>query len=176
MRYLFLQTHYRSPIEFTDELLAQAKNSMSRLHDFMTRLKNYEAAGANSQQPDFDEFILTIQKRFEDAMNDDFETPQALASLFDFVKEVNRRIDAKSLTRDSKERAMTFLMRLDTVLGILLSTQSDEADHDVMALIEDREKARKNKDWKRSDEIRDELLARGIQLEDTPKGTIWKKA
>lgn len=176
VRYLFLQTHYRSPIEFTDELLAQAKNSLSRLHDFMTRLKNYEAAGANSQQPDFDEFILTIQKRFEDAMNDDFETPQALASLFDFVKEVNRRIDAKSMTRDSKERAMTFLMRLDTVLGILLSTQSDEADHDVMALIEDREKARKNKDWKRSDEIRDELLARGIQLEDTPKGTIWKKA
>ncbi len=175
VRYLFLQTHYRSPIEFTDDLLAQAKNSLSRLHDFMTRLKNYDSPASNVQQPDFNDFILLIQKRFEDAMNDDFETPQALAALFDFVKDVNRRIDAKSLSRDSKEMAMTFLMRLDAVLGILVSTQNAEAGQDVVSLIEEREKARKNRDWKRSDEIRDELLARGIQLEDGPNGTIWKK-
>lgn len=175
VRYLFLQTHYRSPIEFTDEILDQAKNSLMRLHDFMTRLKNYEPDMANEKQPEFDDFILETQKKFEDAMNDDFQTPQALAAVFDFVKDVNRRIDARTLSRDSKERAMTFLMKLDTVLGILVSTQNEDVAHDIQTLIEQREQARKNKDWKTSDEIRDELLRRGIQLEDTPQGTLWKK-
>jgi len=175
VRYLFLQTHYRSPIEFTDDLLAQAKNSLARLHDFMTRLRNYESEDANKPQKDFDDYILDTQKRFEDAMNDDFETPQALAAVFDFVKEMNKKIDAKTLTRDSKEKAMTFLMRLDTVLGILVSTQSEEVDHEIMSLIVERENVRKNKDWQASDRIRDELLKKGIQLEDTPQGTVWKK-
>lgn len=175
VRYLFLQTHYRSPIEFTDEILAQAKNSLARLHDFMTRLRNYEAPGENVRQLDFEDVLLNTQKRFEDAMNDDFETPQALAAVFDFVKEVNRGIDAGSLTRDSKERAMTFLTRIDSVLGVLISTDNGEIDHEIVTLIEQREKARKDRDWKTSDKIRDELLQKGIQLEDTPGGTLWKR-
>ncbi len=175
VRYLFLQTHYRSPIEFTDEILAQSKNSLMRLHDFMNRMKNHEPEIANGKQQDFDDFIASTQKNFEDAMDDDFETPQALAALFDFVKEVNRRMDAKNLTRDSQELAMTFLMRIDSVLCVLVSTQSDEVDSETTMLMEEREKARKNKDWKKSDELRDELLKRGIQLEDTPQGTTWKK-
>ncbi len=175
VRYLFLQTHYRSPIEFTDELLSQAKNSLARLQDFMKRLENYVPAVQNAKQNDFEDEILDCQKRFEDAMNDDFETPQALAAVFDLVKEVNRRIDSKTLTRISQESAMTFLMRIDAILGILVSTQSEKIDTEITSLIEQRESARKNKDWKTSDEIRDELLKRGIQLEDTPQGTVWKK-
>jgi cysteinyl-tRNA synthetase len=175
VRYLFLQTHYRSPIEFTDELLAQAKNSLARLHDFMTRLTSYESPLKNEPQKDFEDFLMDTRKRFEDAMNDDFETPQALAAVFDLVKEVNRRIDAGTLTRGSKERVMTLLTRLDTVLGVLVSSVNEEIDHEIMTLIEKREQARKEKDWKTSDEIRDELLRKGIQLEDTPGGTIWKK-
>lgn len=155
---MFLQTHYRSPIEFTDDILAQAKSSLMRLHDFMTRFKNYEPELKNGKQQDFEDYILNIQKRFEDAMNDDFQTPQALAAVFDFVKEVNRRIDTDALNRDSKESAMTFMMKIDNVLGVLVSTQNEDIDGEVMLLIEEREKARKEKNWKRSDELRDQLL------------------
>lgn len=175
VRYLFLQTHYRSPIEFTDEILAQSKNSLMRLRDFMKRLTNFESNLPNTIQKDFDDLVLQTQKNFEDSMNDDFETPQALAAVFNFVKEINRRMDAQTLSRDSKERAMTFLMSLDTVIGVLVSTQADEVDHEILSLIEQREQARKDKDWKASDTIRDELLKRGIQLEDSPQGTVWKK-
>lgn len=174
VRYLFLQTHYRSPIEFTDELLSQAKNSLSRLHDFMSRLKNYEASSAEVE-PAVDDLVTNTQKRFEDAMNDDFETPQALAALFDFIKEINRRIDAQTMTRDSAEKVMNLLMKLDAVFGILVSTQSVEVDPEILQIIEKRSEARKNKDWKTSDLLRDELLVRGIQVDDTPKGTLWKK-
>jgi len=175
VRYLFLQTQYRSPIEFTDDILNQAKNSLSRLQDFMVRLENYEPEIENGDQKEFDEVVSKTLKIFEEAMDDDFETPQALAAIFDFVKDVNRRIDAKTLTRDSQEAATTFLMRIDNVLGILVSTQNNDVDDDIMMLIEKRETARKNKDWKASDEIRDELLKKGIQLEDSSKGTVWKK-
>ena len=175
VRYLFLQTHYRAPIEFTDDLLAQARNSLARLQDFMSRLCNYEPEVANDKLKDFDDFILDTQKKFEDAMNNDFETPLALAAIFDFVKDVNRRIDAKILTRDAKEKAMTLLMKLDTVLGVLVSTVSGEVSAEVMALLAEREEVRKNKDWKRSDELREELLKLGIQVEDGAGGSTWKR-
>jgi cysteinyl-tRNA synthetase len=175
VRYLFLQTHYRSPIEFSDELLRQSKNALMRVHDFMTRFKNYEPQGENFEQKEMIKFVDGIRKRFESAMDDDFETPEALAAVFDLIKEVNRRIDNHGLTRKSKELIMTFILRVDAVLGILMSTQSEEVGSDVASLIKDRESARKNKNWKEADRIRDELLKMGIQLEDTAEGTIWKK-
>jgi len=175
VRYLFLQTHYRSPIEFTNEILAQAKNSLMRLHDFMTRLKNYISPLPDKKQKDFEDVVLSTQKKFEDAMNNDFETAQALAAVFDLVKDVNKRIDAQSITLDSKERAMSFLMKIDAVFGVFVPTQSGNIDDEIMTLIQQREIARKNKDWKESDRIRDELLKREIQLEDTPQGTVWKR-
>jgi cysteinyl-tRNA synthetase len=175
VRYLFLQTHYRAPIEFTDDLLSQARNSLARLQDFMVRLEKYVPEVPNVGQKDFEALIVSTKKRFEDAMDDDFETSQALAALFDFVKQVNRRIDSKTLTRESQEAAMTFLTRVDTVLGILVSTQNDEIDPETADLLRQREESRKNRDWKASDHLRGELLKRGIQVEDGPKGTVWKK-
>jgi cysteinyl-tRNA synthetase len=175
VRYLFLQTHYRSPIEFSDDLLQQSKNALMRVHDFMVRFKNHECTAENAEQKDVTDFLAGIKKRFEEALDDDFETPEALAAVFDLIKDVNRRIDARALTRDSKERIMDFILKADSVLGILVSTQSGEVDSQVSDLIKERESARKNKDWKEADRIRDELLQKGIQLEDSAGGTIWKK-
>jgi cysteinyl-tRNA synthetase len=176
VRYLFLQTHYRSPIEFSEELLQQSKNALMRMHDFMQRLKNYSPAQPNGAQKDVADFIEKIKRQFEDAMDDDFETSGALAAVFDLIKEVNRRIDAKDLTRQSVEQIMTFLMRLDAVLGILISTASEDLSPEVKDLILRREEARKNRDWKMADDLRKELLEKGILIEDTPQGTVWKKA
>lgn len=175
VRYLFLQTHYRSPIEFSDELLMQSKNALMRVHDFMTRFNSYRPEGENLEQEDMVIFVEGIRKRFESAMDDDFETPEALAAVFDLIKEVNKRIDSRRLTRKSKEMVMNFILRADSVLGILISTQGEEIGSDVASLIREREDARKNKNWKEADRIRDELQKTGIQLEDTSEGTIWKK-
>ncbi len=175
VRFLFLQTHYRSPIEFSVELLEQSKNALMRVHDFITRLKNYNPAQPNKKQKEVVDFIESIKHRFEEAMDDDFETPEALAAVFDLIKEINRRMDAEDLTRDSVEDIMTFLMRLDAVFGILTSTQSEDVSPEIISLIHKREEARKNRDWAGADHFRCELLEKGIQVEDTPQGTIWKK-
>jgi len=175
VRFLFLQTHYRSPIEFSDGLLMQSKNALTRIHDFMRRLQDYDAKAENLEQAEVTAFVKEAEKMFVDSMDDDFETPEALSAIFDLIKEVNRRIDESNLTRKSKELIMTFLTRIDFVLGILVPTMAESVDDEIMAMIKKREEARGNKDWKKSDAIRDELLAKGIQLEDTPQGTIWKK-
>lgn len=175
VRFLFLQTHYRSPIDFSDEVLQQAKNSLARLQDFMMRLKNYEPTGKNKPQKEIKVLLKEAQEKFETSMEDDFETSGALAACFDVVKEINRAMDQADLTRDSKEAVMTFFMRIDAVLGIFVQTENETVDDEILELIQQREGARKTKDWKLSDQIRDQLLEKGIQLEDTPQGTVWKK-
>jgi cysteinyl-tRNA synthetase len=114
-------------------------------------------------------------KEFEQAMDNDFETPVALAACFDLVKEVNKFMDQKTLTRLDKEQLVTFLERIDAVLGIFVPTSTASVDIDVEKLIQERDAARDSKNWKRADEIRDELLAKGIKLEDSATGTKWKK-
>lgn len=175
VRYFFLQTHYRSPIEFSDQTLQQAANGLARIHDFMRRLINYNPAGENNNQTEIIKLVNETTEKFEKAMSDDFQTPEALAACFDLIKEINRRIDLGDLTRDSKELIMTVLMRLDVVLGIFVGTKDEQIDNDILALIKLREVARKNKDWQESDRIREELLKKNIQLEDSATGTTWKK-
>jgi cysteinyl-tRNA synthetase len=175
VRYLFLQTHYRSPIEFTENLLTQSKNALMRIHDFMRRLANFESKAKNVEQEKVKAIVGNAEKVFNEAMDDDFETPKALSAVFDLIKEVNRLMDDYDLTEISKEMIMTFLTRVDSVLGILAPAATEQLDTDIADLIKKREKARKNKDWKTSDEIRKELTDRGIQLEDSPQGTVWKK-
>jgi cysteinyl-tRNA synthetase len=141
----------------------------------MARIGNYKPEIANGKQKEVIELIDATKETFEKSMNDDFETSKALAACFDLIKEINRRIDANDLTRDSQEMLMTFLMRLDSVFGIFISSKPQNIDHQISDLIEAREKARLNKDFKEADRIRNDLLAQGIKLEDTPNGTIWKR-
>ena len=171
VRYLFLQTHYRSPIDFSDELLEQSANGLMRVHDFMRRLERYEDDGKEG----VDDLLKEIKKRFREGMDDDFETPVALAACFDLIRWINGMIDDKSLSQAGKAATLKLVERLDSVLGIFVPTTQVSLDEEVEALIEEREKAREEKNWVRADEIRDLLLEKGIQLEDSASGTIWKK-
>ncbi|MCA9374370.1 MAG: cysteine--tRNA ligase [Candidatus Gracilibacteria bacterium] len=171
VRYLFLQTHYRSPIDFSDELLEQSANGLMRVHDFMRRLERYEDDGNDG----VDDLLKEIEKRFREGMDDDFETPVALAACFDLIRWINGMIDDKSLSQAGKAATLKLVERLDSVLGIFIPTTQVSLDEEVEALIEEREKAREEKNWVRADEIRDLLLEKGIQLEDSASGTIWKK-
>jgi len=175
VRFMFLQTHYRSPIEFSDSLLKQSGNGLMRLHDFMRRFGEYKPGNSVGAQPEVVKMIISTEKRFTEAMCDDFETPEALAALFDFVKEVNKMIDADALSSESKEKVMTFLLRLDFVFGLLQSTRDEAVDGDIMELIELRNIARKDKEWAKADELRKKLLDKGIIVEDSSAGTTWKK-
>ncbi len=171
IRYLYLQTHYRSPINFTNDLLEQSKNSIIRLHDFVNSIKRINNEGNTHKE--VVGFIEEAEKKFEKSMDDDFETPEALAAIFEFVKELNVFAKENRLTVGDKKVILDFLKKIDFVFGILLP-KKQELPKDLMKLIKEREEARASKDWAKSDEIRDMLKEKGVILEDSPGVTVWK--
>ncbi|MBN2289104.1 MAG: cysteine--tRNA ligase [Candidatus Glassbacteria bacterium] len=172
IRYILLSTHYRSQLNFTFDALAAAASAVERLRDFKRRLENYRPAAAAQGEP-----LTWCADRFRQALADDLSISTALASLFDFVREVNSLIDAGSLSESSRSRALEELALCDRVLDVLAPDGRDEIDRVeyVEKLVEERKRARKARDFARADEIRDELAAMGIALEDSPEGTHWKK-
>ncbi|MBD3330289.1 cysteine--tRNA ligase [Candidatus Peregrinibacteria bacterium] len=173
VRFMLLQTHYRNPIDFSQVLLTQSRSALDRIHGFVSILNSYSTTDGESNE-NILKFITNSKASFEDAMDDDFDTSGALGSLFDFIKKVNIYLADNPLTTKSREAILEFLQSIDRVLGIIFITTSD-LDADIEELIKERNQARENRDFETSDRIRDELLEKGIVLEDTPSGTIWKK-
>ncbi len=174
VRYLFLGTHYRSPINFSDKILDQAENGLARIRDFLVNLKNYKSDAMESDTALNPALGNAIQK-FEEHMDNDFDTAGALGALYNLIKDVNILMKEKKIAEKDVEKIEETLEKMDSVLSILPEVNG-EVDEEIEKLIEERNQARKNKDFARSDKIRDELAAKGIVLEDTPDGTIWKKA
>lgn len=205
VRFLFLHTHYRSPIDFTHMLLEQSEAGLARVHDFYRRLKGFVEEGRDGaggvegasdvgvgmevddvtevnsdtgtgvSAPAVSALLSTAKTKFEEAMDDDFETPKALAVCFDLIKDFNKLMDSGGLSLADAEGALELIARFDSVLGIFEPFEAEEVDESVSALIKERDEARAARDFARADEIRDELLRRGIVLEDTAKGTVWKR-
>lgn len=174
-RYLLLSTHYRQKLNFTFDSLDAATTAVQRINDFMLKLKETQQHGPNSS--DHTErvttLITTAKATFENHLNNDFQTSPALATLFDFMTDINGMIDHNNLSQDDTKHVITFMQELDTVLGIL--TPEHEIDDEIKELLNKREKARANKEWATSDELRDTLKAHGIAVEDTPHGQRWKR-
>ncbi|MBI2937401.1 MAG: cysteine--tRNA ligase [Thaumarchaeota archaeon] len=171
IRYLLLTAHYRTQLNFTEAGLKQAEASLKRLDDFLHRLKTVEPAA--SSNPDVHGRCAEVLRRFEEAMDNDLGIPEALAAVFDFIRETNRLIDSMGASEKDLQEIRDVMLRLDTVLGVL-ETEAEELPEDLRRLIEEREEARKRRDWARADKIRAELLAQGVVLEDTPEGATWK--
>jgi len=174
IRFLFLQSHYRAPIEFSEDALIQAKNGLQRLHDFYRRFVDFETVEGDVSEVMRD-LAETTKKDFEVAMENDFETNNALTAWFNCLKELNRHIDLKLFTSAEKKLFVDLIERLDSVFGVLKPRIEAETDLRVDGLIIERNQARTDKNWTRADEIRQQLKAEGIELEDSLKGTIWKK-
>jgi cysteine--tRNA ligase len=178
LRFFMLNAHYRSPLNFSAELMDSAKNSLDRILNAFEKLRSFEEKVSGdtmteAERADFHEVILSKQK-FEASMDDDFNTADAIAAVFEIVRISNSTVN-KTSTLSYIKHTLSVLSKLCDVLGIKTERKEVILDEDIEKLIESRTEARKNKDFKRADEIRNELLELGIVLEDTREGVKWKR-
>ncbi|MDD6208352.1 MAG: cysteine--tRNA ligase [Clostridiales bacterium] len=179
LRFFMLSAHYRSPINFSRELMEASKNGLDRILTAVYRLQELaEKAEEKELSPEEDELLkrtAALQTKFEEAMDDDFNTADAVSAIFELVREANAQITEHS-SREAVEAVLGTLEVLCDVLGLITEKQEEILDTDIEALIEERQQARKEKNFARADEIRDTLLSKGIILEDTREGVKWKRA
>lgn len=173
IRYLLLSVPYRKQLNFTFEGLQGAESTIVRLQNFRSLVS--DARTSEGSNPDGAAHISKALSAFEAAMDDDFNTAAALAAIHDLVRMVNTVLAHEGLKADEQAAVLDAIKRFDSVLGIFGTEESEILDSDIDALIAERQAARHQRNFARSDEIRDQLLERGIVLEDTKDGVRWKK-
>ncbi len=178
LRMFILQVQYRNPINYTDDAISATKNALDRLYNAkfnLERLLSEKENTVSEPTPDWQNTLGNYKSAFIAKMDDDLNTADALAVIFDLVKEINTNINESSSKADIKS-ALDMLNELSGVLGLLNKRKNDTSISDeIENLIQKRQDARKNKNWAEADRIRDELKAKGIVLEDTKDGVHWKK-
>jgi cysteinyl-tRNA synthetase len=212
IRLFLLSSHYRSPVDFSFDSLSEAKSALDRFYTTFELIHKELKRSASSQAPflpsplggegkgggvspikDARQILESFQARFEEAMDDDFNTAQALGYFYDLLKHLNSLLDISKKQSNEETRAilkkgLDLLTRFGSIFGLFqedpekyLDEQKKEGlkrlnltEEEILKLVQDRNAARKEKNWKRGDEIRADLLSRGIVLEDTPNGTLWK--
>ncbi|HJD33363.1 MAG TPA: cysteine--tRNA ligase [Candidatus Mediterraneibacter tabaqchaliae] len=179
LRFFMLSAHYRSPLNFSAELMEAAKNGLERILTAAENLRFLSGnAGDGAMTEEEKELFARTEEYvadFERAMDDDFNTADAIAAVFDLVKYINTTADG-SRSREYLDSLYARLQTLTDVLGIIVDKEEEMLDADIEAMIEKRQAARKERNFALADQIRDELLAKGIILEDTREGVKWKKA
>ena len=179
LRFFMLNAHYRSPLNFSAELMEVSKNALDRIITCVEQLKHLLETAPKTEMTEteqkFKEEVQGFVKKYEEAMEDDFNTADAIAAIFELVKFANTKADG-----ESTEAFVTYLLdtivHLSDVMGLLVNKEAEVLDEDIERLIAERQAARKEKNFKRADEIRDELAAMGIILKDTREGVQWKRA
>ena len=179
VRFFMLSAHYRSPLNFSADLMAAAKNGYDRIVTSVSNLK-YLMDNTNVTEMTEEEKALVKEAegfiaKFDEAMDDDFNTADAIAAIFELVKFANQNADAAK-SKEFLKALSDEIKMLSDICGLIVEKEEEMLDSDIEKLIEERQNARKNKDFKRADEIRDELLNKGIILEDTREGVKWKRA
>ncbi|MBQ4603186.1 MAG: cysteine--tRNA ligase, partial [Clostridia bacterium] len=176
IRYLMISSSYRSPINYSIDIIEQCKASLSRLYtcrdsiDF--ELKNAAEGELNAEIKDQLDKRVT---QFIDAMDDDLNTADGIAAVFELVRDINSLVIGKGETKATAEYAAKIFDELTGVLGLVYNRKTEALDEDIDAMIEARTQARKDKNWAEADRIRDELKAMGIVLEDTAQGVKWHR-
>jgi cysteinyl-tRNA synthetase len=172
LRYVLLAVHYRQGLDYSETALDAAGAAIDRLDTLLTTLDGY--AEARDDDPTLPALLAGARSGFETALDDDLNVSAALAALFDLVRDANRRVAARSISTADARRIRDLLHDLDRVLGIL-PADTDVLEPELVALIEARAAARTARDWARSDQLRDELAALGIAVEDSRDGQRWRR-
>ena len=179
LRFFMLNAHYRSPLNFSADLMESSKNALERITEAAGRLKDRKEKASAVELTEAEKKLLAeaegYVKKFEEAMEDDFNTADALAAVFELVKFANTNVTEESSAAFA-EGILEILVKLCDVLGLAAVKKEEILDKEIEDLIAERQEARKAKNFARADEIRDELLAKGIILKDTREGVKWKRA
>ena len=178
IRFFLVSAHYRNPFNFSEENLKQSENALERIRNCAANLEHLAQSAAGTELSKDDEKTMErlsgYRDKFIEAMDDDLNTADALGAIFELVKDIN-----KSITGDSSlaliNHAIDLINEMTGVLGITVKKNDGKPDEEIEALIKEREQARKDKNYKLADEIREKLSHMGIVLEDTPQGTRWKR-
>lgn len=177
IRFFMLSAHYRNPLNFSDTLVESAKNGLDRILTAIDLVRDQadkpETAAGKEEEANLEEARKLVGK-FEEAMEDDFNTADAVSAIFELVKLANTTV--KESSSDYAAKLLETMETLCGVLGIETKQEEDILDEEIERMIEERQQARKEKDFARADEIRDELLEKGIILKDTREGVKWKRA
>ena len=173
LRYALIAVHYRASLNYTESSLGAAAAAIERLDALVAALAAY--GGSSADDPSLPGVLSAARTAFGDALDDDLNISAALAALFDLVRELNRRIEARTMSRADADRALAAVRDLDTVLGVL-PEDAAALDPDTEALLVARAAARAARDWAASDRLRDELAERGVAVEDTRDGQRWRRS
>ena len=179
LRFFMLSAHYRSPLNFSAELMEAAKNGLERILTAVSNLNFLLSKAEDREMTEAEKKLLEESKvytaRFDEAMDDDFNTADAIAAIFELVKFINTNTDGES-SKAYLSALHEQIRELSDVCGLIVDQKEEMLDADIEKLIEERQAARKAKDFARADAIRNELLEKGIVLEDTREGVKWKRA
>ncbi len=175
IRYVLLATHYRQQLNFSEKALNQAREAIERLNNFVQKLRIMKAFKLKAS-PKIEKLIKNAERGFEKAMDDDLNIAEALAVVFDFVKNINIAISKSPIGKEDAGKTYKTMLKFDRVLGLGLKIKKSKLTDVEKVLIKMREIHRKKGNWKKADEIRNKLRKKGIILEDTEKGPEWKRA
>ncbi|MBN2202660.1 MAG: cysteine--tRNA ligase [Candidatus Aenigmarchaeota archaeon] len=172
LRYFLISSNYRNEINLTEESIECAKKTVERLIDFVDKMKELKVNSEYNQQ--IKEGVERAKNKFEESMDDDFNTPMALAAVFDLMNDVNKAIDENKVSKENLTEVYDFMIDIDRVLGVL-QHEKEELPRDILELIVKRETLRKLANFDAADEIRKQLTDKGYGVEDGPNGPRWKK-
>lgn len=179
IRFFILSAHYRSPLNFSDTLVESAKASLERILNAVSRLEDMTETAPerelSEEEKQIEQKLTEYVAKFEQAMEDDLNTADAISAIFELVKFTNSNVTSDN-AKEIVTKALDTIRQLCDVLGIITKVEKEILDSDIEALIEERQAARKAKNFARADEIRDTLAEQGIILEDTREGVKWKRA
>lgn len=173
LRYVILKSHYRSPLNYTKNTIPNAKKDLKRIEEFLDKIQKIRCKSQNGKEKfKIDKF----RKEFKKALNDDFNTPKAIASIFSMIKRVNPLIDQNAVSQKSQKEILKFLKDIDKFLGFIFEEKKETIfNQKVKNLVQKREEYRKQKQWELADKIRKEVEVLGFKIEDTKTGPKIKK-
>lgn len=178
IRYFLISSHYRSPINYSVDIIEQCKASLVRLYNCRESLDFAMKNATDIVPANADEIkskLISRKEQFITAMDDDLNTADAISAIFELVKDINTTVITNAPSKELVELATTLFDELTGVLGLVYNRKTESLDDEIEKLIEARTQARKDRNWAEADRIRDELKAQGIVLEDTPQGVKWHR-